>query len=165
MKHTYSHTLTKASVMACRSTGNTLNYFLLPQEGKKDVWDMVDRLRQVVLIKPLGPGCPMVLCLLSTKMPHRAAPVFKWERSGAVWRFAVRSLEIQRIVWLTGQVTRMLRLPWRVDFKVWELEWWSVRRVCSRKGKLVESWCSHRLINCLCFPPDPGGVSGWCGRV
>lgn len=57
--------------------------FLLPLERKKkDVWDMVDPLGQVVLIKTPGPdgdrpvrGSPMVPCLLRTKTPQWKAPV------------------------------------------------------------------------------------------
>ncbi|CAB1431027.1 unnamed protein product [Pleuronectes platessa] len=49
-------------------------------EGK-EMFEIVDPHRQVVLINPDGerpvPGCPMVPCLLCTKTPHWEAPVSK----------------------------------------------------------------------------------------
>ena len=54
--------------------------FLLPQEGK-EMFEIVDPNRQVVLINPDGegpvPGCPRVPCLLCTETPHWEAPVSK----------------------------------------------------------------------------------------
>lgn len=88
------------------------------------------RPRQVVLIKA---GYPMLPCPLSTEMSHWESAASKWEGSGAEWRLAVGSSQIQGIVWPVRPVTWILKPPQRVDF-------WSVRKAgttCSSKRRHV----------------------------
>lgn len=111
------------------------HYFLLSRAGRE-----MSEIRSLMQTsggsdKPCSPGYSTVLCLLSTKTPRWEAAVSEWDRSGAVGVSAVKSLEIQRIVWLTRRVTWTLKPPWRVDFGVWELKWWTVVGVCGCKGK------------------------------
>ena len=144
---THKHSHTQRWHAGQQETAKTI--FLLPQEGK-EMFEIVDPPRQVVLINPDGegpvPGCPMVPCLLCTKTPHWEAPVSKWERSGNVQHFAGSSSEIQRIVWLTGQVTWTLRPPWRIGIRVWDPERWRVRRMCSGEGKISGIVLKHNWL-------------------
>lgn len=101
--HIYTHILRKeASVMACRSTGNSLNdFFSFQKGGKRDVWDTIDHALQAGGSDKTSlprwrqarprPSCGAVPCCVQ-RHPAEKPLCLKWERSGAAWQFAVEVL-------------------------------------------------------------------------